>query len=67
MLIITCTLICADNALVLQHFDYFCEVWDTINLTLSDCLQKLQNMAATIIIGRKNEHGQSELALASIK
>ena len=30
MLIITCTLICAYNALVLPHFDYFCEVWDSI-------------------------------------
>jgi hypothetical protein len=37
------TLICAYNALGLQHFDYYCEVWDTINLTLSDRLQKLQN------------------------
>ena len=37
------TLICAYNALGLPHFDYCCEVWDTINLTLSDRLQKLQN------------------------
>ena len=25
------TLICAYNTLVLPHFDYCCEVWDTIN------------------------------------
>ncbi len=31
--------------------------------TLSDRLQKLQNRAARAIVGRKNEHGQSELAL----
>ena len=60
------TLICAYNALVLPHFDYCCEVWDTINLTLSDRLQILQNRAARIIMGRKNEHGQSELALAEL-
>ena len=57
------TLICAYNALILPHFDYCCEVWDTIGVTLSDRLQKLQNRAARVITGRKNEHGQSELAL----
>ena len=56
-------LICAYNALILPHFDYCCEVWDTIGVTLSDRLQKLQNRAARLITGRKNEHGQSELAL----
>ena len=60
------TLICAYNALVLQHFDYCCEVWHTINLILCNCLQKLQNRAARIIVGRMNEHGQSELALAEL-
>ncbi len=57
------TLICAYNALVLSHLDCCCEVWDTIGTTLSDRLQKLQNRAARAIVGRKNEHGQSELAL----
>jgi hypothetical protein len=52
---------------ILPHFDYCCEVWDTINLTLSDRLQKLQNRAARIIMGRKNEHGQSKLALAELQ
>ena len=59
-------LICAYNALVLPHFDYYCEVWDTINFTLCNRLQKLQNRAARIIVGRINEHGQSELALAEL-
>ena len=57
------TLICAYNALIPPHFDYCCEVWDTIGVTLSNRLQKLQNRAARVITGRKDEHGQSELAL----
>ncbi len=61
------TLICAYNALILPHLDYCCEVWDTIGATLSDRLQKLQNRAARVITGRKNEHGQSELALDELK
>ena len=58
------TLIYAYNALVL--LDYCCEVWDTINLTLCNRLQKIQNRAARMIVGRINEHGQSELALAEL-
>ena len=54
------TLICAYNAPILPHFDYCCEVWDTIGVTLSGRLQKLQNRAARVITGRKNEHGQSD-------
>ena len=50
-------LICAYNALILLHY------WDTIGVTLSNRLQKLQNRAARVMTGRKNEHGQSELAL----
>ena len=57
------TLLCAYNALILPHFDYCCEVWDTISITHSDRLQRPQNRAARVITGRKNEHGQSELAL----
>ena len=53
----------AYNALVLPHFDYCCEVWDSIGISLSYRLQKLQNRAARVITGRKNEHGQSALAL----
>ena len=50
------------NAFVLPHFDYYCEVWDSIGITLSDRLQKLQNRATRVIMGRKNIHGQSEIA-----
>ena len=57
------TLICAFNALILPHFDYCCQVWDTIGVTFSDRLQKLENRTARVITGRKNEHGQSELVL----
>ena len=59
--------LCAYNALILPRLDYCCEVWDTIGATLSDRLEKLQNMAARVITGRKNEHGQSELALDELK
>ena len=45
-------------ALVQPHFDYCCEVWDSIDATLSNRLQKLHN-----IMNCKNEHGQSSLAL----
>ena len=48
---------------MLPHFDYCCEVWDSVGTSLSDRLQKLQNRAARVITGRKNEHGQSALAL----
>jgi hypothetical protein len=61
------TLICAYNALILPHIDYCCKVWDTVASTLSDRLQKLQNMAARVITGRKNKQGQSELALDELK
>ena len=47
------TLKSAYNALVLPHFDYCCEVWDTIGISLSDRLQKLQNRAAIGITGAK--------------
>ena len=57
------TLIRAYNALILPQFDYCCEVWDTIGVTFSDRLQKLENSAARVITGRKNEHGPSELVL----
>ena len=35
--------------LILPHFDYCSTVWGDCNLTLSDKLQKLQNMAARAI------------------
>ena len=57
---------CLQCTIVLPHFDYRCEVWDSINLTLCNRLQKLQNRAARIIVGRKNEHRQSEHGLAEL-
>jgi hypothetical protein len=50
------TLICAYNELILPHLDYCCEVWESIGATLFDRLHKLQNRAARVITGRKNEH-----------
>lgn len=37
------------KALILPHFDYCSSVWDGLNVTLSDKLQKLQNRAARAI------------------
>jgi len=39
------------KAIIEPHFDYCCLVWDSINDTLSDKLQKLQNRCARIITG----------------
>ena len=48
------------------YFDYCSEVWDCFNKGLSDRLQKLQIRAARMIMGLKNEHGQSAIALKSL-
>ena len=48
--------------LLQPHFDYCCEVWYSINTTLSNRLQKLHNRCARIIMNCTNEHGQSVLA-----
>lgn len=56
-------LIGANNALIAPHFDYCCDVWDTIDTGLSDRLQRLQNRDTRVITGRMNKHGQSEHAL----
>ena len=37
--------------IVKPHFDYSSTVWDSIDMTLADQLQKLQNRAARIITG----------------
>ena len=37
------------QALILPHFDYCGFVWDELNVTLSDKLQKLQNRTARVI------------------
>ena len=60
------TLVKVYNALIQPYFDYCSEVWDYFNKRLSDRLQKLQNRAARLIMGLKNEHGQSAIALKSL-
>ena len=39
----------AHNALVLPHFDYCCDVWDTINFTLCDGLQTISEGRAQFV------------------
>lgn len=39
------------NTIIKPHFDYCSTVWDSIDMTLADQLQKLQNRAARIITG----------------
>ena len=60
------TLVKVYNALIQPYFDYCSEVWDCFNKGLSDRLQKLQNRVARLIMGLKNEHGQSAIALKSL-
>ena len=47
------TLKSAYNALFLLHFDYCCEVWDSIGISLSVRLQKLPSRAARVITDAK--------------
>ena len=51
------------NALIMPHFDYCCEVWDSLGSVLAERLQKLHNRCARVIMRYKNEAGQSALAL----
>ena len=62
------TLVKVYNALIQPYFDYCSEVWDCFNKGLSDRLQiLLQNFKkARMIMGLKNEHGQSAIALKSL-
>ena len=53
-------------ALVQPHFDYCCEVWDSLGSGLVQRLIKLQNRCARIIMHCKNEAGQSDIALHSL-
>ena len=60
------TLVSVYNALIQPHFDYCCEVWDSLGSGLAQRLQKLQNRCARIIMHCKNEAGQSDIALHSL-
>ena len=51
------------NALIMPHFDYCCEVWDSLGSVLAERLQKLHSRCARKSMRNKNEAGQSELAL----
>ena len=51
------------DALIMPHFDYCCEVWDSLGSVLAKRLQKLHNRCARLIMRYKNEAGQFELAL----
>ena len=61
------TLVSVYCALVQPYFDYCCLVWEPIGATLSNRLQSLQNRAARVILGYRNEHGQSEAALNELQ
>ena len=49
------------QALILPHFDYCSSVWDELNVTLSDKLQKLQNRAARVITRSSYDTSTSSL------
>ena len=51
------------NALIMPHFDYCCEVWDSLRSVLAERVQKLHSRCARVIMRYKNEAGQFELAL----
>ena len=61
------TLVSVYCALIQAYFDYCCLVWEPIGATLSNRLQSLQNRAARVILGYRNEHGQSEAALNELQ
>ena len=61
------TLVSAYYALVQPYFDYCCLVWEPIGAKLSNRLQSLQNRAARVILGDRNEHGKSEEALNELQ
>ena len=61
------TLVSVYCALVQPYFDYCCLVWEPIGATLSNRLQSLQNRVARVILGYRNEHGQSEAALNELQ
>ena len=49
------TLLLVYNAIARPYFDYCCEVWDVFSKTQSDRLQKLQNIAARVIMKMTND------------
>jgi hypothetical protein len=53
------------GALIQPHFDYCNSVWDGLNITLNDKLQKLQNRAARVMIITKSQYDASSSDLFS--
>ena len=49
------------GALIMPHFDYCSLVWDNCSKYLLEKLQKLQNRAARVIIGKSYETRSSEI------
>ena len=49
------TLISVYHALINPHFDYCSEVWDTMGVSLSNRLQKLENGGARVIMNFSND------------
>ena len=55
---------CPENmyiALIQPYFDSCSAVWDGLNITLNDMLQKLQNRSARIITKSRYDTNSSEL------
>jgi hypothetical protein len=50
-----------NGALMQPHFDYCSSVWDGLNITLNDNLQKLQNRAARVITKSQYDASSSDL------
>ena len=48
------------GALIQPYFDYCSSVWDGLNITLNDKLQKLQNRAARVITKSRYDASSSD-------
>ena len=55
------------NALIMAHFDYCCEVGDSLGSVLAKSLQWLHKKCARVIMYYKNEAGQSEFTLRHLR
>ena len=50
-------LVSVHNALIIPHFDYCCEVWDSLGSVLAERLQKYHSRCARVIMRYQNEAG----------
>ena len=60
------TLVFVYNTLAQPDFEYCCEVWDSPGDSLARRLQRFQNRCARVIMNRRNETGQSEIATQAL-